>query len=60
MLSSAVVLPGRGYIFVGAAMPTGEAYWDALWLKLTTDGTTVSSTDTAGLPVGTTTPAQEK
>jgi CubicO group peptidase (beta-lactamase class C family) len=41
LLSSAVVLPGRGYIFVGAARTSREAYWDMLWLKLTADGTVV-------------------
>jgi len=38
LLSSAVVLPGRGYIFVGAARTSREAHWDMLWLKLTTAG----------------------
>ena len=59
LLSSAVVLPGRGYIFVGAARPTGEAYWDMLWLKLITDGTTVPLPDTVLPPTGTNTPARE-
>ncbi len=35
LLSSAVVVPGRGYIFVGAATPGGQKYWDMLWAKLT-------------------------
>jgi len=48
LLSSAVVLPGRGYIFVGAATPSGGECWDMLWLKLTTDRAPVLAT---GVPV---------
>jgi WD40 repeat protein len=59
LLSSAVVLPGRGYIFVGGATPSGEEYWDMLWLKLTTDGAMIPPTDTAVLPSGTNAPALE-
>jgi sugar lactone lactonase YvrE len=51
LLSSAVVLPGRGYVFVGAARPSGEKYWDMLWLKLTTGETPLSVT---AAPVSTT------
>jgi hypothetical protein len=53
LLSSAVVLPGQGYIFVGGATLSGQSYWDMVWLKLTKDGTSVSSTDT---PVSATPP----
>ena len=35
LLSAAIVLPGGGYVFVGAASLTGEDYSDILWLKLT-------------------------
>ena len=45
LLSSAVILPGRGYIFVGGARPSGKKYWDMLWLRLTT-GVPVSPTPT--------------
>ena len=51
LLSSAVTLPGRGYIFIGGARPNGQKYWDMLWLKLETGGTQLSAT--AG-PVSTT------
>jgi CubicO group peptidase (beta-lactamase class C family) len=37
ILSSAVVLPDGGYIFVGGAIRSGEEYSDMLWLKLTLD-----------------------
>jgi hypothetical protein len=37
MFSSAVVLPGRGYIFIGRATGSDERYADMLWLKLTFD-----------------------
>jgi WD40 repeat protein len=59
LLSSAVVLPDGGYIFVGGATPAGEEYWDMLWLKLTTDGTTVPPADTGTLPTGANPPARE-
>jgi len=35
ILSSAVVLPNQGYIFVGGATSNGEKYWDMMWLILT-------------------------
>jgi dipeptidyl aminopeptidase/acylaminoacyl peptidase len=35
VLSSAVVLPGGGYIFVGGAIRNGESDEEMLWLKLT-------------------------
>ncbi|MGD9049978.1 MAG: hypothetical protein PVF77_18135, partial [Anaerolineae bacterium] len=45
LLSSAVVLPGRGYIFVGAARPVNEKkHWDMLRLKLTTGGQVIAFT----------------
>ena len=44
LLSSAVVLPGRGYIFVGAARSSRQKYWDMLWLKLTRDGQVIAFT----------------
>ncbi|MGD9144152.1 MAG: PQQ-binding-like beta-propeller repeat protein [Anaerolineae bacterium] len=45
LLSSAVVLPGRGYIFVGAARPVDEKeHWDMLRLKLTTGGQIIAFT----------------
>ncbi len=44
LLSSAVVLPGRGYIFVGGARPHGKRYEDMVWVKLTTDETPMSAT----------------
>jgi pimeloyl-ACP methyl ester carboxylesterase/dipeptidyl aminopeptidase/acylaminoacyl peptidase len=44
LLSSAVVVPGRGYIFVGAARSSAAKYWDMLWLKLTRDGQVIAFT----------------
>jgi WD40 repeat protein len=44
LLSSAVVLPGRGYIFVGAARPIDKKHWDMLWLKVTTGGQVIAFT----------------
>jgi hypothetical protein len=35
LLSAATLLPGGGYVFVGAASRTDEDYSDMLWLKLT-------------------------
>ena len=35
--NSVAILPEGGYVFVGQAIPSGERYWDMLWLKLTTD-----------------------
>ena len=43
LLSSAVVLPGHGYIFVGGATPSGEKSSDMLWLKLTPNTAASSS-----------------
>lgn len=37
MFSSAVVLPGSGYVFIGRATGRDERYADMLWLKLTFD-----------------------
>lgn len=37
VLSSAVVLPDGGYIFVGRVVREDEKYADMLWLKLTSD-----------------------
>jgi hypothetical protein len=44
--NSAVVLPGGGYIFVGAVTRSGEKDEDMLWLKLTPSGTTAPPTAT--------------
>jgi Tol biopolymer transport system component len=40
ILSSAVLVPGRGYIFVGQVIRSGEKYSDMLWLMLAPDVTT--------------------
>ena len=40
--NSVDILPEGGYVFVGRAIPSGERYWDLLWLRLTPDGTPVS------------------
>jgi DNA-binding beta-propeller fold protein YncE len=58
LLSSAVVLPGRGYIFVGAATPSGGEYWDMLWLRLTPHGIPVPPTDATAFPTPTSAPIQ--
>ncbi|MGD8489524.1 MAG: hypothetical protein PVI68_10950 [Anaerolineae bacterium] len=44
LLSSAIVLPGRGYIFVGAARPIDKKHWDMLWLKVTIGGQVIAFT----------------
>ncbi len=44
LLSSAVVLPSHGYIFVGGARPYGKRYEDMVWVKLTTGETPLSTT----------------
>jgi hypothetical protein len=36
--NSVGVLPEGGYVFAGRAMPSGERYWDALWLEVRPDG----------------------
>lgn len=58
-LTSAVVLPDGGYIFVGQVTRSGETFSEMLWLKLTTDVTAVPPTPAAGLPTSTNPPALE-
>jgi len=44
ILSSAVVLPDGGYIFVGGAIRSDEKYSDMLWLKLTIEDQVIAFT----------------
>ena len=53
--SSVDILPEGGYVFVGRAIPSGERYWDLLWLRLTPDGTPVSTANTTAFPTPTST-----
>jgi WD40 repeat protein len=55
--TSGVALPEGGYVFVGSVTPSGERFSDMLWLKLTTDATTVSPTTEGALPTSTNPPA---
>jgi len=48
ILSSAVVLPDGGYIFVGGAIRSGERFSDMLWLKLTIEDIVAFTAEQAG------------
>jgi hypothetical protein len=49
VLSSAVALPGGGYVFVGGAIRRGERYEDMLWLKLMPTGALFSPPNPAAI-----------
>jgi Tol biopolymer transport system component len=48
--NSTGILPDGGYVFVVLAIPSGEKYWDMLWLKLTTVLPTSTQTPMATEP----------
>jgi WD40 repeat protein len=50
--NSVGVLPEGGYVFVGRAIPSGERYWDLLWLKQTTDEAAPAGTAASPAPAG--------